>query len=389
MKDINKKNEKQFLNIKSSDSNNKIVNKNKNKTTMNKNKAVDKSKTAMNKNKTVDKSKTIDKSKSKNIINNKIIYKFSNNNRNLELKKIERPGLQDMGVGKIITFEAVLVGKYRNNDRCYTIMNLHKGREYLADHTQLILNEEPEEFIKRNATKSNLIRATGRIDSYGKPNNTKYCINLLPLPKKIIFLPHIYYNNNKISFSSTEEFDKKLWCCYDQIDLARHDDLLNMIDAIRYKINNLTEGTFVNDFIYHFIINQYSLNTLNSDMYNNTIQSNEFDEIDLRNLVVLLGGVLYDLLSYIDISLYDLLEYSAYRLNKIQGIDKLTCRNKKECMESNSNFTKFCKKHYISFGKGWEFIRCRNKIFDLDVKNYGIVSEIENCLKGICYAMMI
>lgn len=251
-------------------------------------------------------------------------------------------------------------------------MNLHKGREYLADHTQLILNEEPEDFIKRNATKSNLIRATGRIDSYGKPNNIKYCINLLPLPKKIIFLPHIYYNNNEISFSSTEELDKKSWCCYDKINLARHDDLLNMIDAIRYKINNLTEGTFVNDFIYHFIINQYSLNTLNSDMYNNTIQSNEFDETDLRNLVVLLGGVLYDLLSYVDISLYDLLEYSAYRLNKIQGIVKLTCRNKKECMESNSNFTKFCKKHYISFGKGWEFIRCRNKIFDLNVKNYSI-----------------
>ena len=386
----NNKDEKQFLNIKSSDSNNKIVNKNKNKTTMNKNKAVDKSKTTMNKNKAVDKSKTVDNSKSKNIINNKIIYKFSNdNNRNLELKKIERPGLQDMGVGKIITFEAVLVGKYRNSDICYTIMNLHKGREYLADHTQLILNEEPEDFIKRNATKSNLIRATGRIDSYGKPNNIKYCINLLPLPKKIIFLPHIYYNNNEISFSSTEELDKKSWCCYDNINLARHDDLLNMIDAIRYKINNLTEGTFVNDFIYHFIINQYSLNTLNSDMYNNTIQSNEFDETDLRNLVVLLGGVLYDLLSYVDISLYDLLEYSAYRLNKIQGIYKLTCRNKKECMESNSNFTKFCKKHYISFGKGWEFIRCRNKIFDLDVKNYSIVREIEDGLKGICYAMMI
>ena len=374
-------NEKQMSNLN--------IDGNKNKAAMNKNKTVDKSKAVYKSKTTMNKNKTVDNSKSKNIITNKIIYKFSNNNRNLELKKIERPGLQDMGVGKIITFEAVLVGKYRNNDRCYTIMNLHKGREYLADHTQLILNEEPEEFIKRNATNSNLIRATGRIDSYGNPNNLKYCINLLPLPKKIIFLPHIYYNNNEISFSSTEEFDKKLWDCYDKIDLARHDDLLRMIEAIRYKINDLTEGTFVNDFIYHFIINQYSLNTLNSDMYNNTIQSNEFDKTDLRNLVVLLGGVLYDLLSYIDISLYDLLEYSAYRLNKIQGVYKLTCRNKKECMELNSNFTKFCKKHYISFGKGWEFIRCRNKIFDLDIKNYGIVSEIEDGLKGICYAMMI
>lgn len=417
MKDNKNKDEKQLSNFESNGSNTTINTANKSKTTMNKNKAIDKSKTTMNKIKTVDKSrnadksktvdksknvdkskttvtktntvnksKTVDKSKSKNIINNKIVYKFSNNSRNLELKKIERPGLQDMGVGKIITFEAVLVGKYRNNDKCYTIMNLHRGREYLADHTQLILNEEPDEFIKRNTTNSNLIRATGRIDSYGNPNNLKYCINLLPLPKKIIFLPHIYYNNNEICSSSTEEFQKRMWDCYDKINLARHDDLLRMIEAIRYKINNLTEGTFVNDFIYHFIINQYSLNTLNSDMYNNTIQSNEFDKTDLRNLVVLLGGVLYDLLSYIDISLYDLLECSAYRLNKIQGVDKLICRNKKECMESNSNFTKFCKKHYISFGKGWEFIRCRNKIFDLNVKNYTIVSEIEDGLKGICYA---
>lgn len=132
----NNKGEKQFLNIKSS---NKAVDKS--KTTMNKNKNVNKNQTIdksknMNKSQTIDKSRTIDNSKSKNIITNKIIYKFSNNNnRNLELKKIERPGLQDMGVGKIITFEAVLVGKYRNNDRCYTIMNLHKGREYLADHT--------------------------------------------------------------------------------------------------------------------------------------------------------------------------------------------------------------------------------------------------------------
>ena len=131
-KNINK-DEKQFLNIESKSNSINTQNKSKtvdkSKTTMNKNKAVDKSKTTMNKNKavnksqTIDKSKTVDNSKSKNIINNKIIYKFSNNNnRNLELKKIERPGLQDMGVGKIITFEAVLVGKYRNSDICYTII---------------------------------------------------------------------------------------------------------------------------------------------------------------------------------------------------------------------------------------------------------------------------
>ena len=359
------------------------------------NKNVNKSKNIVSKNKNInlDKSKNTDRSTNKNINNNfnnnTIIYKFSNNKKDKELKKIERPGLQDIGIGKIITFEAVLVGKYRNRNACYTVMNLHQGRKYLADHTQLLLNEEPEEFIKRNTTNSNLIRATGRIDSYGNPNNIKYCINLLPLPKKIIFLPDIYYDNNELCDSSTKEFKNQMNQCYDKIDCARHDDLLYMIENLRYKINNLTEGTFTNDFIYHFIINQYSLNTLNSDMYNNTIQSDEFDDEDLRNLIVLLGGVvLYDLLSNTEIKLYDLLTYSAYRLNKIQGVYNLSFTNKKECMKANSCFTDFCRKHNIRFGKGWEFVRCRNKIFNIDINSYSGFNEIEEALKGICYSVM-
>ena len=217
---------------------------------INGNKNVNKSKNIVSKNKNInlDKSKNTDRSTNKNINNNfnnnTIIYKFSNNKKDKELKKIERPGLQDIGIGKIITFEAVLVGKYRNNDACYTVMNLHQGRKYLADHTQLLLNEEPKEFIKRNTTYSKLIRATGRIDSYGKPDNIKYCINLLPLPKKIIFLPDIYYDNNELYDSSTKEFKNQMDQCYDRIDCARHDDLLYMIENLRYKINNLTEGTF-------------------------------------------------------------------------------------------------------------------------------------------------
>lgn len=347
----------------------------------------DKSKTTISKNKNINLDKSKNTVRNINNNNNTIIYKFSNNKKDKELKKIERPGLQDIGIGKIITFEAVLVGKYRNRDACYTVMNLHQGRKYLADHTQLLLNEEPEECIKRNTTNSNLIRATGRIDSYGNPDNIKYCINLLPLPKKIIFLPDIYYDNNELCDSSTKEFKNQMNQCYDKIDCARHDDLLYMIENLRYKINNLTEGTFTNDFIYHFIINQYSLNTLNSDMYNNTIQSDEFDDEDLRNLIVLLGGVLYDLLSNTEIKLYDLLTYSAYRLNKIQNICNLNC-NKKESLKLNMYFTDFCKKHNIRFGKGWEFVKCRNKIFNINVNSYSMFDEIEEALKGICYSVM-
>ena len=137
---------------------------NKNKTAMNKNKTVDKSKsvnknkTTMNKNKNVDKSKVVDKSKSKNInnINTKITYKYKSN-IDLEKKKIKRPGLNNREIGSIIKFKAILVGKYAKFSNCVTIINLHRGKEYLADHTQLMLNETLEKLYKRNTIKSCLI----------------------------------------------------------------------------------------------------------------------------------------------------------------------------------------------------------------------------------------
>ena len=353
------------LNIKGNDNNkNKVVNKN--KTTMNKNKAVD-------------------KSKNKNIINNKIIYRFSNPNKHDYLKKIERPGLQDIGEGNIITFEAIIIKEYNKFENCVTIMNLHKGKKYLADHTQLFLNEDLTDFNNRNVNESNLIRTTARIGTYGKPNNKKYCLNLIP-NKRILFLPHICYNNIEIKNEPTDIVNKKLDKCFNKIDEARHDELLYMIETLRYRVNELTEGIYTEDFIYHYLINQYSLNTLNSDMYNNSIQTNEFTDIDLRNLILLLGGILYDIISNYQINIYDLFMNIIYRLNKTQGIYNLNCKNKKDCIINNNQFALFCRNHNISFGKGWEIVRCRNKIFHINTKEYYIFDEIMDGLMGIYYS---
>ena len=353
------------LNIKGNDNNkNKVVNKN--KTTMNKNKAVD-------------------KSKNKNIINNKIIYRFSNPNKHDYLKKIERPGLQDIGEGNIITFEAIIIKEYNKFENCVTIMNLHKGKKYLADHTQLFLNEDLTDFNNRNVNESNLIRATARIGTYGKPNNKKYCLNLIP-NKRILFLPHICYNNTEIKNEPTDIINKNLDNYFNKIDEARHDELLYMIETLRYRVNELTEGIYTEDFIYHYLINQYSLNTLNSDMYNNSIQTNEFTDMDLRNLILLLGGILYDIISNYQINIYDLFMNTIYRLNKTQGIYNLNCKNKKDCINNNNQFALFCENHNISFGKGWEIVRCRNKIFHINTKEYYIFDEIMDGLMGIYYS---
>lgn len=354
------------------------------------NKNVNKSKNIVSKNKNInlDKSKNTDRSTNKNINNNfnnnRIIYKFSNPNKHDYLKKIERPGLQDIGEGNIITFEAIIIKEYNKFENCVTIMNLHKGKKYLADHTQLFLNEDLTDFNNRNVNESNLIRAIARIGTYGKPNNKKYCLNLIP-NKRILFLPHICYNNIEIKNEPTDIVNKKLDNCFNKIDEARHDELLYMIETLRYKVNELTEGIYTEDFIYHYLINQYSLNTLNSDMYNNSIQTNEFTDIDLRNLILLLGGILYDIISNYQINIYDLFMNTVYRLNKSQGVFNLNC-NKKESIKYNNQFALFCKNHNISFGKGWEIVRCRNKIFNINTKEYYIFDEIMDGLMGIYYS---
>ncbi len=354
------------------------------------NKNVNKSKNIVSKNKNInlDKSKNTDRSINKNINNNfnnnKIIYKFSNPNKHDYLKKIERPGLQDIGEGNIITFEAIIIKEYNKFENCVTIMNLHKGKKYLADHTQLFLNEDLTDFNNRNVNESNLIRATARIGTYGKPNNKKYCLNLIP-NKRILFLPHICYNNTEIKNEPTDIINKNLDNLFNKIDDARHDELLYMIETLRYRVNELTEGIYTEDFIYHYLINQYSLNTLNSDMYNNSIQTNEFTDMDLRNLILLLGGILYDIISNYQISIYDLFMNTIYRLNKIQGIFNLNC-NKKESSRYNNQFALFCRNHNISFGKGWEIVRCRNKIFNINTKEYYLFDEISDGLMGIYYS---
>lgn len=68
-----------------------------------------------------------------------------------------------------------------------------------------------------------------------------------------------------------------------------------------------------------------------------------------------------------------------------QGVFNLNC-NKKESSKYNNQFALFCKKHNISFGKGWEIVRCRNKIFHINTKEYYIFDEIMDGLMGIYYS---
>lgn len=369
---------------------------NKNKTSMNKTKTVDKSKTAMNKNKAVDKSKTVDKSKivdkskavdkskNKNIINtsiNKIIYNYKQNIDN-EKKKIQRPGLTNRENGSIIKFKAMIVGEYSRFNDCVTIINLHRGKEYLADHTQLFLNESLEEFNKRNILNSCLIHATGKIKEYTRKNGDKeYSIELLN--KDIVLEDDMFYCPVKLI--GYIDFDIKEF--YDELMTYEYNGLLYLVSRLRHIINELTAEFLPEDFIYHYILNQYSLNSLSVDLYKDELQNNTFTEKELYEISILLGNVIFDLKTEETLKLLTIFRHIVLDLNAVQGITiihKDNYVNKK----ANRRFTQICQNKNISFGKAMMIVINRTKNFQIDVSidNIPYNNVLETGLIGIYYS---
>lgn len=301
------------------------------------------------------------KNKTNNINSNNTInyykYKIVDNKQN----KICRPGLKDIGEGKIITFEAIYVGKYTRFSNCITIINIHSCDKFLADHSQLFLNESVESFEKRNELESCMIQGIGRIKTYPKNNDIDYCLELLP-DTKLTYLNDLYVNMDPLKDVSNIEIQN----CYREILSYRHDELIYLVNKLRYKLNSFHSGIVRKDFLYHYILNQYSLNTLNADIYEDNIQSDQFDNYQLYDLIIILGAIIFEL-EFGDtiIHLSYLLRKINMYINSIQGIKSLKFKDKKECKKINHDFFKFCQKINTSFGKGWMMVRNRNENFDI------------------------
>lgn len=356
---------------------------NKNKTTMNKN--VDKSKTtAIDKSKNVDKSKTVDNSKNKNITNNKInnTYYIYKQNIDNDKKKIQRPGLTNRENGSIIKFKAMIVGEYSRFDNCVTIINLHRGKEYLADHTQLFLNERLEEFNKRNTLNSCLIHATGKIKEYARKNGDKeYSIELLN--KDIVLEDDMFYCPVKLI--GNIDFDIKEF--YDELMTYEYNGLLYLVSRLRHIINELTAEFLPEDFIYHYILNQYSLNSLSVDLYKDELQNNTFTEKELYEISILLGNVIFDLKTEETLKLKTIFRHIVLDLNAVQGIITLH-KDVHANKIINKRFTQICKTKNIAFGKAMMIVINRTKNFQIDVIRDHIPynNVLETGLIGIYYS---
>lgn len=301
------------------------------------------------------------KNKTNMINNNNTInyykYEIVDNKKN----KICRPGLKDIGEGKIITFEAACVGRYNKFSNCITIINIHSCDKFLADHAQLFLNESVDSFEKRNELESCMIQGIGKIKTYPKNNDVDYCLELLP-DTKLTYLNDLYVNMDPLKDITNIEIQN----CYEEILSYRHDELLYLVNKLRYKLNSFHSGITRKDFLYHYILNQYGLNTLNVDIYEDSLQSDQFDNYQLYDLIIILGAIIFEL-EFGDtiIHLSYLLRKINMYINSIQGIKSLTCRDKKIYKKINKDFFKFCEKLNIKSGLAWLIVRNRNKNFDI------------------------
>lgn len=330
------------------------------------------------------KNKNIENNKNVNITKNKITYNYKSN-IDLEKKKIKRPGLNNREEGSIIKFKAILVGKYARFSNCVTIINLHRGKEYLADHTQLMLNETLEEFNNRNKINSCLIQGTGKISQYKRKNGEKdYCIELLP-DKEVYLEDDTYYNPCKTLDEINDHFNIKEF--YDKIMTYEYNDLLYLISQLRRIINELTTEFLPEDFLYHYIINQYSLNSLSVDLYKDELQNNTFTEEELYEINILLGNLIFELRATKMQSLFSIFRAMTINLNAIQGIITLH-KDKNVNKKINKRFAKICKNKNISFGKAMMIVLNRSKNFNIEshADNIPYNEVLETGLIGIYYA---
>lgn len=344
----------------------------------------DKSKTTISKNKNINLDKSKNTVRNINNNNNKIIYNYKSN-IDLEKKKIKRPGLNNREIGSIIKFKAVLVGKYARFSNCVTIINLHRGKEYLADHTQLMLNETLEEFNNRNKINSCLIQGTGKISRYKRKNGEiDYCIELLP-DKEVYLEDDTYYNPYKTLDEINDHFDIKQ--LYDKLMTYEYNDLMYLISKLRRIINELTTEFLPEDFLYHYIINQYSLNSLNVDLYKDELQNNTFTEEELYEINILLGNIIFYLRATRMENLFGIFRAMTICLNTIQGIIKLH-KDKKVNKKINKRFAEICRNKNISFGKAMMIAINRSKNFNIEnrVDNVSYNDVLETGLIGIYYA---
>lgn len=301
---------------------------------------------------------------------------------NSQQKQIQKPryGLAIL-VGQKIRCQAIMLpglrtkAKYNGKELAMrTLINInHKGK-LVADHIQVNLYGEIH-YDKRkwdidDSDYTKRIDIVGIVYEYGKGDDKKYSIALTEKPRfqddKLMINPFLRYSND------LDDMLYKKICRQGLVDFSLSTKKL-LIKRMRDRINELTMYELPHDFMWNYLINQFTLNSISIYMAEQNI------DLYLDQLTTLQCDLLITIMSYLltlfesDLEifkLYDMFKLVVILCSKAQGI--------KTFEDHDDDFNRFCAQFDMSDteGKrGWQIIEYRVKNYkltdiDLDLSKY-------------------
>ena len=274
-------------------------------------------------------------------------------------KQIQKPryGLAIM-VGKEIRCQAIMLpglrtkAKYNGKELSMrTLININYKGKLVADHIQVNLYGE-EKFGKRkweidDSDYTKRIDIVGIVYEYGKGDDKKYSIALTEKPRfqddKLMINPFLAYHLD------LDDILYRKICRQGLVDVSLVVKKL-LIKRMRERINELTMYELPHDFMWNYLINQFTLNSLSIYMAEQNI------DLYLDYLTTLQCDLLINIMTYVltlfesDITifnLYDIFKLIVILCSKAQGI---------EIFEENYNysddFIRFCTQFDMSDTEG-------------------------------------
>lgn len=304
----------------------------------------------------------------------------------LQQDQIQRPryGLAAL-VGHKVRCQAVILpglrtkAKYDGKEvNMRTLININRLGKLVADHIQVNLygeiyyDEKKWDIEESDFTRR--VDIVGIVYEYKSGDKTKYSIAITEKPRfqddKLLIDEIVLYSH----FINDELYE------YVYIHGLRHYKVnfkKTIIKKMKSRLNDLTLCELPTDFIWNYLINQFTLNTISIYMNNQEV------DLYLDLLTTVQCDLLINILAYLltmfesdkeEFNLYDIFKMIVILCSKAQGI--------KTFKDHDYEFNRFASHFDISDteGKrGWEIVRMRIKNYKLEDKD--LILENNNIFK--------
>ena len=276
-------------------------------------------------------------------------------------------------VGKQVKLWAYAIDEYKNfiNDGFvrYTVINVHDGEEYIADHLQIDI---PHELYDKNI-RHNIIWFRGIVKSYAEGSKQSVYVNKLNLSDSNNLILNSDYIKNISTINYNDIISQRNECrkykSEEKIDL-----LQKYINELNHLINNMPRN-----FISNYIINQYTINYDPDSVNRSDLYMIRNDDNSIMEILILVLSIIKKLSTGEFKDTYSIFRYINWILNSMQGFDnqeefltKGYCKIYKDSKlrkKLPKQFINFCDDHKLYIRSSYEYVLTRNVNYDCSVLN--------------------